>query len=131
MESKHLLDIIRDPKPDAAMRFIDATRGPRLPEYGIPAHEMAAIEMPEPLRRFYEYAGRWPDLYRQNVLLQPDELKVVGDRLIFYVENQHVFEWATTPTGEDPPVWFRDDRWQAEPGPLSVFLLQTLLDEYV
>jgi hypothetical protein len=137
MESRHLLDIIRNPRADAAMRFIEATRGPRLPEFGIPVQELDHLEMPEPLRAFYEFAGRWPGLYRQNVLLAPDKLHVDGDRLIFYDENQHVFEWATTVTGQDPPVWFREPgmrahygRWHAERAPLTVFLLQTLLEEY-
>lgn len=137
MESKHLLDIIRNPTADAAMRFIEATRAPGQPEFGIPRNDLAAIQMPEPLRRFYEFAGRWPGLYRQNRLLAPDELRHDGDKLVFYEENQVVFEWATDLEGEDPPVWFREPgadpnygRWHAERAPLSAFLLQSLLLEF-
>jgi hypothetical protein len=135
-KSKPLLDIVRDPSGDAAIRFIETTRGARRPERDIPAVELADVEMPNSLRRLYEVAGRWPRLYHQNRILPPDKLRHDGERLIFYEENQVVYEWATLSRGsDDAPVWWRrlgdpEPSWMLESAPIGAFLLQTLLVEY-
>ncbi len=142
--SLNLLEIVANPLDDPAIRFIERAAGPRLPTYGFEPEAISAIQMPGPLRRLYEYAGRWPDLYGQNRLLNPQELRLDGDKLIFFDENQHAEEWATEPQGNDATVWFRepgwhstlvpsqpDGPWQKEAAPLSFFLFETLLCEYM
>ncbi|HEX4609513.1 MAG TPA: hypothetical protein VH092_15045, partial [Urbifossiella sp.] len=46
---------------DALCEFIEFWLGPRLPAYGEPAEIVKAHPLPMPLRRLYEFAGRWPD----------------------------------------------------------------------
>jgi hypothetical protein len=56
--------------------------------------------------------------------------------VVFFEENQVVWEWATrAEDAGDPPVWWRrageaESPWQLESASLGVFLLQTLLTEY-
>jgi hypothetical protein len=118
---------------DPALAFVERAFGLRRAEYGIPATQLAGVEMPGALRRFYEFAGSWPDLYRQNRILAPAELRREGDRLTFFEENQAVFEWATGLGGDDAAVWSREpeSEWAKEAAPLSFFLFETLLCEYV
>jgi hypothetical protein len=140
-----MLQLIEDPGPDPALRFIELAFGPHLPEFGYLPSELAGIEMPAALRRFYQYAGRRPGLFRQNSLRTPGMLSREADRVVFFDENQSVFEWATEVAGDDPAVWSRepgshpeahpeleipDGPWVPEAAPLSSFLLQALLCEY-
>jgi hypothetical protein len=69
-------------------------------------------------------------------LLAPIDLDVDGDgKMIFYVENQGVYLWATDPQGEDPVVWGRfneeGEAWAREEVLLSEFLIQVCLLEGV
>jgi hypothetical protein len=142
--SLDLLEIAAHPLEDPAIRFLRRAAAPRLPDYGFGPQELSAIRMPSPLRRLYEYAGRWPGLYSQNRLLAPNQLKVGDGKLIFFDESQHAAEWATDTEDTDGTVWFREPGpmpslpsvsrphgpWQKEPAPLSFFLLETLLCEY-
>ena len=45
---------------DELFRFFEFWSGPRRPEFGERADELAKIALPFPLRRLYEFAGRWP-----------------------------------------------------------------------
>jgi hypothetical protein len=78
------------------------------------------LPMPAPLRHFYSTIGSWPDASVQNDLLAPRELPhlkkedwaditVEDGKLVFYVENQGVCQWATSggDGGDDAPVWIR------------------------
>ena len=70
----------------------------------------------------------------QNFLLEPQQLQVESDRLLFYTENQGVFDWSTLPSGEDPPVFGRysgEDGWQAEGMSLSEHLILACLSEAI
>jgi hypothetical protein len=40
--------------------FLQRYLGPRLPEFGGAADEVLLNEMPDPLQRFFSFAGRWP-----------------------------------------------------------------------
>ena len=91
--------------------------------------------MPYPLRWWYRLAGRRKEIMSgQNWLLQPDQLKIKDGLFLFYGENQWCYEWATQPTGDDPPVYGRynsTDPWQPEGMLLSEFLIQVCLFEAV
>ena len=41
-------------------RFLEFWLGPRCPEYGESPEKLASMQLPDPLRRFYAFAGRWP-----------------------------------------------------------------------
>jgi len=88
---------------------------------------------PKALKDFHSLVASWPGLFIQNQLLGPGELSQAEGRIVFYVENQEVFAWATEPGGGDPPVWGRwnepGEEWQLEEEPLSRFLVQALLYE--
>jgi hypothetical protein len=110
---------------DALCEFLQFWLGPRRDEYGEPIEELDRRPLPMPLRRLYEFAGRWPRregvsplafavpvLSHQDYLLLVDELTTADDgKLIFLRENQGVWDCRTFPKGDDPPVWcFGDHR---------------------
>jgi hypothetical protein len=89
--------------------------------------------MPAFLRRWYRWAGRRSDILSgQNFLLVPERIEIEDERLLFYVENQCCYAWATLPEGDDPPVFGRVDNvgpWQAEGVALSEHLILACLFE--
>jgi hypothetical protein len=106
--------------------------------------------MPAPLRLFYDVIQRWPDAIVSNVVLAPPELphlrkeawahtSIDDGRLTFYVENQGVCKWGTSPEEVDEArVWIRGstlggeiDTWALEEPPLSAFLIQLVVFEAV
>jgi hypothetical protein len=140
MPSARLLEILVEPGPDAAIDFLERIHGRLRPADGIPDEDLRPFAMPPILRRYLNRAGGtfWSG---QNELLSPTNARRLiergmrsyhDDRLTFYVENQHVFEWSTLLDGDDPPVWRRSLRGAValELAPLSVFLLQTRLLEF-
>jgi len=94
-------------------------------------------EVPPPLRDVHELLGpRRGWVYRQNVLLPLDRLRRIGERTVFYEENQRVTAWACGMGDDDPTVWMEDfgsretpPGWLPETERLTGFLLQTLLFE--
>jgi hypothetical protein len=127
-----ILTPLLDPGPGSIRGFLtDWHHRPR-PEYGLRSEEIGRT-VPVPLRDFYELAGRWPNVVVQNSLAAPDELEHVDGLLVFYVENQGVYAWATEREGADPPVWGTWDlsspEWLPEEEPLSRFLLQVVVFE--
>ena len=57
-----------------------------------------------------------------------------GGRLLFYVENQGVYQWSTLLEGDDPPVFGRYEgrgRWAKEGVTLSEHLILMCLFEAV
>jgi hypothetical protein len=99
----------------------------------VPVPDEVRDVVPRALREFYRLTSRWPGLFKQNELLGPNELSQAEGRIVFYVENQGVFAWATEAGGDDPRVWGRwnepGEEWQPEEEPLSRFLVQAVLYE--
>lgn len=115
------------PRMAALRAFVEAWHEVALP--ATPARP-SGLEM---LAMLDDMMRRTPHLVVQNTVLPEEERTPVDGRVIFYVENQGVCEWATEPTGDDPPVWYRECEpgapWQREAEPLSGFLLQLVLFE--
>ncbi len=103
------------------------------PEDGIPEAELEGLAIPYPLRWWYRWAGRRRKIISgQNILLQPNELRVRDDLLVFYGENQWCYEWATLFEGDDPPVFGRAETtepWEPEGITLSEHLILACLFE--
>jgi hypothetical protein len=133
-----LLDLLTNPDKGSVRRFLVQWHGEREPGNGLPAAQLERISLPEPLRDFYEFAGRWPVVMDENGpirLLPPTELVSEEGKVIYCVENQGVYLWSTSPEGEDPPVWGRFDeageQWVEEEEPLSRCLLQSIIFQAV
>jgi hypothetical protein len=125
----NVLPHLLNPGPAATRHFLTEWHGQHRPDYGSPPEEIGR-RVPAPLRDFYEFAGRWPNVVVQNRLLAPGEVERTGRRLIFYIENQGVYAWATELEGTDPRVWGTwNNEWYPEEEPLSRFLLQIVLFE--
>lgn len=112
---------------DALCEFIEFWLGPRQADFGEPAEEVRRLCLPMPLRRLYEFAGRWPGfdaryesrdcvgafsiqdaLSRLNKLEFDDQGKVS-----FLTENQGCWVCKTLLNDEDPPVWCDGDRYDS------------------
>ena len=133
--------------------FLERWLGPRRAEYGEPPERLAKMELPDPLRRFYAFAGRWPPAsppYSANCFCVQDRFLPLdphpwgnvyrsGPYLVFVAENQGVWHVATLPSGEDPSVWISEDcshrtsspTWRRLENPLSHFLVTFVLQEIV
>lgn len=89
--------------------------------------------MPTSLAALHRLVRANPKIMVQNALVASDRLKEVDGRTTFYVENQHVCEWAFDADADDPAVWFRINdhraRWEREPEMLSGFVIQLVLFE--
>jgi hypothetical protein len=151
--------LIPDTTTDARMAgleaFLPRYLGPRRPEFGASDDEIASIEMPVPLQRFFRFAGRWPghnpeSPYVNRFCVQDQlcsitaskwasPLRLLDDRLVFVMENQGVWVAATDRAGDDPPVWISEDCshrdarqvWRQLENPLSHFLVSFVLQELV
>jgi len=111
--------------------------GPIRSEDGMTPEELKAFRLPLPLLWWYGWAGNRAEIMSgQNFLFSPKDdfrkLRVEEGRLLFYIENQAVYEWATLPDGSDPPV-FGPNRgsWQPEDISLSEHLIAACLFEAV
>src|SRR5262249_32455136 len=104
--------------------------------------EMTSQPLPLPLRWWYRFAGKRTEIMSgQNILFVPRDfqnrhrmLQIVNDRLLFYVENQGVYQWSTLTEGDDPPVFGRFEgrgRWAKERVTLSEHLILMCLFEAV
>jgi hypothetical protein len=108
-------------------RFLEYWFGKRRPEYGEPETGLDRLSLPDPLRRFYAFAGRWPSADPEDLpvfytgsgghhLRPPDDVRPQPDgKLDFFMEYQGDWVGLTLPTGEDPPVWLSG--WLAEGDP--------------
>jgi hypothetical protein len=124
-----LLDILTRIGPETVERFACAWHGP---PQGKASPEGATPDVPEPLRSFYDVAMRWPDLIVQNSFVRPPER--VGDRVVFYVENQGLCSWMTSGSrGDDASVWAEATEGEVviEDEPLSRFLVTVAILEAV
>lgn len=141
-------------RADALCAFIEFWLGPRRPSYGEPAEAFRALRLPVPLRRLYEFAGRWPHwkhpegmVYAVPAFSHQDRLVPLNrltydeaGKLVFLVENQGVWDCRTLPEGDDPPVWCNGDQFDEDGGSfqgervvsdslsrfLTIFVLQEL-----
>ncbi len=146
--------LIPDTTTDARMAgleaFLQRYLGPRRPEFGATEDDVRSIEMPDPLQRFFRFAGRWPGPnvgtpYANRFFVQDHlagivgkeyapPLKIIDNRLVFVWENQGVWVAATERTGVDPAVWITEE-WDTRPvwrqleRPLSHFLVSFVLQE--
>lgn len=114
-------------------RVIAYWNGPRVPADGLPPTVLEGKRLPHPLRWWLLRYGDHP-----GVLLAPNHLPELeqlepeeGGKLVFLIETQGVWLWATEAEGDDPPVWGRmneeDEPWVQVSTSLSEFLLATTL----
>ena len=129
-QHKHFLPNLLSGSSEAAELFLAEWYGE--PERGrVEANVDSGL--PSPLVRLYELAAKWPQAMVQNHLLAPPE--PADDRIVFYVENQGVYEWATELDGDDDAtVWGREPDsapWAEEEPALGAFVLQLLIFEAI
>lgn len=116
--------------------------GERGPWLGISDEKLAQTKLPEPLKWIFQFAGewrsdnRWETVYAyQDMLLPFESLFVQDGKLVFVVENQGVWQVGTLTSGEDPPVWVRENEpgspWQKLGDSLTEFLVTFCLHEIV
>jgi hypothetical protein len=120
-------------------QLVQFWHGPIRPEDGLSDAEMTSPPIPLPLRWWYRFAGKRSEIMSgQNILFAPRDfetrrmLQIVNDRLLFYVENQGVYQWSTLQHGDDPPVFGRFEgrgRWAKEGITLSEHLILMCLFE--
>jgi hypothetical protein len=105
---------------DALCAFIEFWLGPRQPSYGESAEALSQRSLAMPLRRLYEFAGRWPSgkalgpvdhlvpaLSHNEDLASLHGLEAREDGRIGFAGDEHAMgEYRTLPSGDDPPVWF-------------------------
>jgi hypothetical protein len=143
----HALDRLRQPttvhdRLAILQRLIEFWHGPIRPEDGMTDAEMTSQPLPLPLRWWYRFAGKGTEIMSgQNILFVPRDfqnrhrmLQIVNDRLLFYVENQGVYQWSTLTEGDDPPVFSCFEgrgRWAKERVTLSEHLILMCLFEAV
>jgi len=139
------LDRLRDQtttqdRREVLQRLVEYWHGAIGPNEGYLEDELRDFQMPTTLRWWYRWAGRRPEIMSgQNFLLTPTKegqhrQRMVDDRLLFYVENQWVYQWVTMPEGDDPPVLGRckgDDRWESQRMTVSDHLILACLFEAI
>jgi hypothetical protein len=116
-------------------RLVEYWHGLIRPEDGIPDADLAGLDLPDPLRWWYRWAGRRTRVMSgQNFLRDPGNLRIKDGLLEFYVENQYCYQWGTLSEGEDPPVFGREnpsDPWVPEGMTLSEHLILACLFEAI
>lgn len=116
-------------------RLVEYWHGPIQPSDGLPEAELNSVELPDPLKWWYRWAGRRSAIMSgQNSLLSPQDqvLRREDDRLLFYLENQAVYRWGTLDHGDDPPVFGRynkTDPWEPEGITLTEHLILACMFE--
>ena len=132
------LEVLRQPtttqqRLDLLAELTTYWYGPPAPKDGLTEAELKEAVLPMPLRWWFARYGRRKEILQcPNYLLPLDDSEADDDgRLIFYIEEQAVYLWATTSEGEDPPVWVRENEdeaeWESETDSLSGFLIQAVL----
>ncbi len=134
------LDRLRQPtliedRLSVLQHVVDYWHGPIRAGDGLSNAELAGFHLPAALRWWYRWAGKRSDIMTgQNILYTPRgehaQPFMLDDRLLFYVENQGVYQWSTLPDGDDPPVFGRyetDEPWEEEGVRLSEHLILACL----
>ena len=96
-------------------------------------------QLPHLLREFYLITGERKDINGvHNRLLAPEDLRLSGDVLVFYEENQGVCLWGVDVRneGDEDPAVFREDSdesptWDSDFDYLSQFLIAMLFMQAV
>jgi hypothetical protein len=120
---------------DSLNRFL--TRWYGNPDRPISTDHRAAIKMPPPLRVWHEVTSQWSsNVATFNQPLNPHELEIEDGKLLFWVENQGCWTWATAMDGDDPIVFDRQpssdpEPWQPTGEILSEFLLHATVFEAI
>src|SRR5262245_43947607 len=82
---------------DELERFIEFWCGPRRPEYGEPPEALQKLPLPDPLRRLYAFAGRWPpinkDYHYVGHIFGAQDALVALDKLQYLDDGKVVFLW--------------------------------------
>jgi hypothetical protein len=141
------LDLLRRPttvhdRLRILQRLVNFWHGPIRPEDGMSEADLTWVPLPLPLRWWYRWAGKRPEVMSgQNHLFVPrdqerkhGQITVTNGRLYFYSENQGVYQWSTLPHGDDPPVFGRYEgrgRWANEGISLSEHLILMCLFEAI
>jgi hypothetical protein len=114
--------------------------GPLPAEEAWLAGDLRRSRIPETLRSWLTLVGRREEIVSQNNLMVPVLPPKLGEpendgKILIFVENQGVYLWATSPEGEDPPVWGRLNEagqdWAEVSGSLSEFLIGSTLFEFI
>lgn len=96
----------------------------------------AAVHLPPPLREWYVLTSRYSTpVTFQNTFPGPAEIEEKDGRIVFWVENQAVYEWGVDPDDDDPMVYERataeGEPWHATGVQLSAFLLTVAVFEAI
>lgn len=99
------------------------------------AEQRLNVRLPPSLREWYALAGKRANVWsRQDHFLSPEELRIEDKRLVIYVENQSVVNWAIPLediSHDDPPVFVSDPQdsedWIEESPAVSMFALSQML----
>jgi hypothetical protein len=100
------------------------------------AEERLSIRLPLALCEWYALAGRRADVWScQDQFLEPEAIRIEGEKLIIYVENQSVVKWGISLDAlrlrEDPAVYVSDqndpEEWFEEAPSVSIFALSQML----
>ena len=102
---------------NALCTFIEFWLGPRQASYGESAQALSERSLPMPLKRLYEFAGRWPHwgnsesampaFSHQDGLVAMEDLKSEDDgKIDVHVGEPGIIGAAgLSREGDDPPVW--------------------------
>ena len=116
-------------------QLVEYWHGPIGPQDAMQTSDLEYVPLPQPLRSWFLWAGNRPEIMTgQNFLLRPQEIRMEDDHLLFYLENQGVYQWATLLKGDDPAVFGRYDDgepWQLEDVTLSEHLILACLFEAI
>lgn len=112
---------------------------PHEEETGVSVERLALVDIPDPLKTLYGFAGEWPGGSLESIFSNQDSLvpfeclEIQDGKLVFAWENQGVWSVATEATGEDPPVYLSvdDDPYKFFCDSLSQFLVTFCLHECI
>jgi hypothetical protein len=127
------MDELFDGDPDGVRRFLASWYGP--PQH-LGAVPIAAHRLPMPLQAWYEaVSGYSSPVTAYNRVLGPDQIHERDGKLVFWQENQEVYEWAVDLHDEDPFVYERTtveaEPWHPTGVRLSAFLVSVAVLEAV
>jgi hypothetical protein len=118
---------------DSVSRFLAIWYGaPVLASADVPA----AHRLPAPLRDWHAAAARQGvRVTFHNWMVEPEFVEEVDGKLVFWRENQEVYEWGCDPAGADPLVYERStadgEPWHPTGVRLSDFLVTVTVFEAV